>query len=79
MFLKYYNNYLGNNSTFQIITIKINEDKLAIILHLLYGDRKHGYLTDTNKTYDNISSVDETLVYWCIRIPQCINIFNIIT
>ena len=67
-FIKYYNNYIGNNSTIQIITLKQNENKLASILHFIYGERKYSYLTATNKNYDKNASVGEILVYECIKI-----------
>ena len=66
-FIKYYNKYLGNKSTVQIITLKQNENILASILHLFYGERNHSYLTATNKDYDKNASVGEILVYECIN------------
>lgn len=66
-FLNFYNKYLGNKSTIQIITLKQGENKLASILHLLYGKRKYNYLVATNKNYDKNVSVGEILVYECIK------------
>jgi hypothetical protein len=67
MFIKFYNKYLGNKSTIQIITLKQGENILASILHLFYGNRKFNYLVATNKKYDKNISVGEILVYECIN------------